>query len=193
MFENFVSNWFKITTKQDVWALGICMAELFTRRRVSFEHGTTDVLAQVLPLCDQKIPPWMIAKSPNHFEKFFFPRLLPDNEENVVDTEKGVHMYPCYESDNGQYYVVEPHEKYTCSDRILGINKQNRIVYEQFKDSLMHLLTVDVNKRPTAVEALQHPFLSCLDTTPPTFSTASSPAPDTDLGTLTLDSDLSNF
>ena len=53
----------EVTTKQDVWALGICLAELFTCRRVSFEHGTTDVLAQVLPLCDQKIPPWMLAKS----------------------------------------------------------------------------------------------------------------------------------
>ena len=126
--------------KIDIWSVGCIVAELFTGRMM-FENESVPALLAKQQGVVGPWPQWMLESGKN-FEKFFTKNLV---------------IYEAINSDKDQekikfMRVYEP-KKSNIKAR-LGTNDP------YFVDFVKSLLELDPTKRPTAKEALRHPFLT---------------------------------
>lgn len=133
-------------SKIDLWSLGCVVAELFTGRVLFQNESIVEMLALIEAVCGV-FPKDMIAKGRTSRDYYLASGLLCS--ENVIEENgTGVVLYDIYRPNR-------------CNlEDWLGLHPpRNDEAERQFIDFLRKLLTVDPVNRPTAEEALAHPWI----------------------------------
>eukprot|EP01012_Entosiphon_sulcatum_P008707 TRINITY_DN14776_c0_g1_i1.p1 TRINITY_DN14776_c0_g1~~TRINITY_DN14776_c0_g1_i1.p1 ORF type:complete len:738 (+),score=176.32 TRINITY_DN14776_c0_g1_i1:83-2296(+) len=119
--------------KIDLWSLGGILAELYSGRVLFHNDSINAMIARIVAICGN-FPPHLLRQA-RYTHKFFTPRgVLYDRDRQT-----------------GQIFYLYP--KQTTLHRRIGTNDG------PFLDFINCLLQLDPEKRPTAEEALRHPFL----------------------------------
>jgi len=118
--------------KIDIWSVGCILAELWTKNVLFYNLHIPGMLARMQSILGPW-PEWML-ESGSQVSNYF-------SKENLI----------FYEED-GYYHILVP-KKTTLKNRI-------RTDDSQFLNFLSHLLEFDPDIRPTAQQALNHPFLN---------------------------------
>jgi len=159
--------------KIDVWSLGCVIAEMYTSQVTFCNHNIISMLARIEAICGP-FPKHMREKS-KHGDKFFKKSGLLyrkvggcTNEEapgitDTADSEMDEEEDDC----NGSIFEIYRPKLTTLSERLgfkvdlFGIANKTEEEKEQalFTDFVQTLLMVDPDARPTASEALQHPWI----------------------------------
>ena len=123
------------SAKIDVWSLGCIIAELYTGRMLFENVSLPTLLGKIISILGP------------------FPRrMLLDGTDVHKFFTAGYDLFERVEGEEVEYSVLYP-EKQDFSKAIDGCEDQ------QFLDFLLHLLVLEPNARPTAEEALSHPWL----------------------------------
>mmetsp|Transcript_5060 Transcript_5060/g.17565 ORF Transcript_5060/g.17565 Transcript_5060/m.17565 type:complete len:324 (+) Transcript_5060:1362-2333(+) len=120
--------------KIDVWSLGCILAELLTGRMLFQNESAATLLARLVGVLGP-VDPKLLARG--RYTNKYFTRAGGLFERHA--SGRVYRLHPVRSS------LVE-----ACGPRATA----------SFVDFLSHLLTVDAAKRPTAAEALEHPFLA---------------------------------
>ncbi|KAL7445386.1 hypothetical protein ACHAXH_008035 [Discostella pseudostelligera] len=151
--------------KIDLWSLGCVVAEMYTNE-VTFQNDSeVSMLSRIEAICGP-FPRHMIANGRNSHRIFtdcglIYEQISPEDDSSEDETDKSL------------FDVYQP--KMTTISARLGFDED---LLEQshrseddkqrasFADFVRSLLTIDPDKRPTAAEALNHPWIkSSLDLT----------------------------
>jgi len=153
--------------KLDVWSLGCCVAEMYTNE-VTFQNDSElSMLSRIEAICGP-FPRHMIAKGRNSHRIFtdsglIYEKIDPDD----VDDMDRIEDRSVDDANRSLYDVYQP--KMTTMAARLGFDEdfmeqpklseddQKRALFIDFVSSL---LTVDPDARPSAAEALNHPWIT---------------------------------
>ena len=158
--------------KIDIWSLGCVVAELYTNE-VTFQNDSElSMLSRIEAICGP-FPRHMIDKGRNCHRIFtdsglIYEKLLSSDD---VDEEDSSHGSSSSENTEKFFFRVYQPKTTTIAARLgfdedlldqpLSDDDENRAL---FIDFVRKLLTIDPDKRPTAAEALDHPWIkSSLD------------------------------
>jgi hypothetical protein len=122
------------TQKIDLWSLGAILAELYSGRVLFHNDSVQTMMARILAICGP-VPPHML-RSGRYVNRFF------TRQHRLFERNKTT----------GTMNYLQPRR---CSLR----HRLGQQADDLFVDFVETLLTVDPANRPTAAEALQHPWL----------------------------------
>eukprot|EP01006_Ploeotia_vitrea_P028932 TRINITY_DN61571_c0_g1_i1.p1 TRINITY_DN61571_c0_g1~~TRINITY_DN61571_c0_g1_i1.p1 ORF type:complete len:1030 (-),score=224.02 TRINITY_DN61571_c0_g1_i1:159-3248(-) len=123
--------------KIDIWSLGAILAELLTGHVLFHNESVATMMARIVSICG-KVPENMVRKG-RYAHRFFTKRGVLF--ERVQINKHAAHMFYLY-------------PKRTKLSNRLGTGDN------LFLDFVRQMLQIDPAKRPTAKEAMEHPFLS---------------------------------
>ena len=132
--------------KIDIWSLGCILAELFSKTVLFQSDSVHSLLARVIGIIGP-IPEWMYKKGSNVNGMFCEEKLLFMEAEAVNDTNTNISTTSVGKK---KMHVIVP--KRTLIKNRLHCDD------EPFIEFLRYLLKIDPNERPTAAEALNHPW-----------------------------------
>ena len=132
--------------KIDIWSLGCILAELYSGNVLFQSDSIQNLLARVIGIIGP-FPDWMFEKGKNVKdlfckEKLLFMEVPNENNNNLSNST----------SHNKKMHVIVP--KKTLLKNRLHCNDENFIEFIRF------LLQIDPNERPSAKEALEHPWFN---------------------------------
>lgn len=133
--------------KIDIWSLGCVLAELWTGYVLFQNDSVQSLLARIIGIIGN-FPPTMLASGrfvPNYFTQD--GRLFKELE---VDIPPGVDIGPPEMLRRIQLLLPKRS----------SLKQRMRVEDDCFVDFLAYLLRIDPLERPSATEALQHPWLS---------------------------------
>ena len=132
--------------KIDIWSLGCILAELYSKTVLFMSDSVHSLLARVIGIIGP-IPEWMYEKGSTVNGMFCKEKLLFMEADAVNDTNANISTTSVGKK---KMHVIVP--KRTLLKNRLHCDDQ------QFIDFLRYLLKIDPNERPTAEEALNHPW-----------------------------------
>ena len=132
--------------KIDIWSLGCILAELYSKTVLFMSDSVHSLLARVIGIIGP-IPEWMYEKGSTVNGMFCKEKLLFMEADAVNDTNANISTTSMGKK---KMHVIVP--KRTLLKNRLHCDDQ------QFIDFLRYLLKIDPNERPTAEEALNHPW-----------------------------------
>ena len=132
--------------KIDIWSLGCILAELYSKTVLFMSDSVHSLLARVIGIIGP-IPEWMFEKGTTVNGMFCKEKLLFMEADAVNDTNANISTTSVGKK---KMHVIVP--KRTLLKNRLHCEDQN------FIDFLRYLLKIDPNERPTAEEALNHPW-----------------------------------
>ena len=132
--------------KIDIWSLGCILAELYSKTVLFMSDSVHSLLARVIGIIGP-IPEWMFEKGTTVNGIFCKEKLLFMEADAVNDTNANISTTSVGKK---KMHVIVP--KRTLLKNRLHCEDQN------FIDFLRYLLKIDPNERPTAEEALNHPW-----------------------------------
>ena len=132
--------------KIDIWSLGCILAELYSKTVLFQSDSVHSLLARVIGIIGP-IPEWMFKKGTNVNGMFCEEKLLFMEAEAVNDTNTNISTTSVGKK---KMHVIVP--KRTLIKNRLHCDDQ------PFIEFLRYLLKIDPNERPTAAEALNHPW-----------------------------------
>ncbi|MCQ2818105.1 MAG: DYRK family dual specificity protein kinase [archaeon] len=130
----------KYDHKIDIWSLGCILAELYSGNVLFQSDSVQGLLARVIGIIGP-IPDWMFEKGKT-VKDLFTDELLLYMEAPLDDKSK---------TNEKKMHVFVP-KKSNLKKRVGSNDKE-------FIDFIKYLLTIDPNLRPTATEALNHPWM----------------------------------
>lgn len=136
----------------DIWSLGCIMAELYTGNVIFQNDSVQGLLARVIAICGPF--PDEVLKNGRHTNKFF-------TKEKLIYQEIS-------EDQDSQHLTDEMMEIVKAQKKKVNILVPKRSSLKarlhcddpMFLDFVRTLLDVDKDRRPTATEALRHPFIT---------------------------------
>ena len=132
--------------KIDIWSLGCILAELYSKTVLFQSDSVHSLLARVIGIIGP-IPEWMYEKGTTVKGMFCEEKLLYMEAEAVNDTNANISTNSVGKK---KMHVIVP-------KRTL-IKNRLHCEDEHFIEFLRYLLKIDPNERPTAEEALNHPW-----------------------------------
>lgn len=157
--------------KIDVWSLGCVIAEMFTGQVTFQNDSVVSMLARIEAICGA-FPRHMIEEG-RQSGQFFTPTGLlyekvesDDNSAIRMNTSTSFTDDDSVSGENSLFNVLQP--KTTTMAERLGFDPNlmstKRKTWEEdekalFTDFVTKLLTIDPDKRPSAEEALEHPWI----------------------------------
>ena len=132
--------------KIDIWSLGCILAELYSKNVLFMSDTVHSLLARVIGIIGP-IPEWMYEKGSTVNGMFCKEKLLYMEADAVNDTNANISTTSVGKK---KMHVIVP--KRTLLKNRIHCDDQN------FIDFLRYLLKIDPNERPTAEEALNHPW-----------------------------------
>ena len=138
----------KYDYKIDVWSLGCVIAELYTGRQLFPDRSLSGVLGKIVSLRGA-IPQWMIDHG-KLVDKYFTKDNLLLYDDGFMDNNSSHSDLPVEKPPTTTLNVVVPKQ----SSLLFRLNSADSF----FVDFLKRLLTVDPNNRPSAREAMNHPW-----------------------------------
>lgn len=157
--------------KIDVWSLGCVIAEMYTGQVTFQNDSVVSMLARIEAICGA-FPSHMIDEG-RQSGQFFTPTGLL-YEKMDSESDSGVHMntsasFQDSESDTDYdtlFNILQP-KTTTMAERLgfdANLMTSKRKTWEEdekalFTDFVTKLLTIDPQKRPSAEEALEHPWI----------------------------------
>ena len=132
--------------KIDIWSLGCILAELYSKTVLFMSDSVHSLLARVIGIIGP-IPEWMFEKGTTVNGMFCKEKLLYMEADAVNDTNANISTTSVGKK---KMHVIVP--KRTLLKNRIHCDDQN------FIDFLRYLLKIDPNERPTAEEALNHPW-----------------------------------
>ena len=132
--------------KIDIWSLGCILAELYSKTVLFQSDSVHSLLARVIGIIGP-IPEWMYEKGTNVNGMFCQEKLLYMEAEAVNETNPNISTTSAGKK---KMHVIVP--KRTLIKHRLHCEDPS------FIEFLRYLLKIDPNERPTAEEALQHPW-----------------------------------
>jgi len=157
--------------KIDVWSLGCVIAEMFTGQVTFQNDSVVSMLSRIEAICGA-FPRNMVDEG-RQSGQFFTPTgLLYEKVENDddsairMDTSTSFNDEDSTAGENTLYHIFQP--KTTTMAERLGFDanllRSKRKTWEEdekalFTDFVSKLLTIDPEKRPSAEEALEHPWI----------------------------------
>ena len=154
--------------KIDIWSLGCVVAEMYTNE-VTFQNDSElSMLSRIEAICGP-FPRHMIANGSNSHRIFTDSGLIYEkiSSDEVDDEERLSHCSSDDDTDKSLYNVYQP--KMTTVAARLGFEEdfmdQPKLSEDDkkralFVDFVSKLLTVDPDSRPSAAEALNHPWIT---------------------------------
>ena len=134
--------------KIDIWSLGCILAELYSGNVLFQSDSIQNLLARVIGIIGP-FPDWMFEKGKNVKDLFCKEKLLfmevPNEGMNNNNLSNSTNH-------NKKMHVIVP--KKTLLKNRLHCNDENFIEFIRF------LLQIDPNERPSAKEALEHPWFN---------------------------------
>ena len=158
--------------KIDIWSLGCVVAELYTNE-VTFQNDSElSMLSRIEAICGP-FPRHMIDKGRNCHRIFTDSGLIYEKILSSDDVDEEDSSHGSSSSENTEKFFFRVYQPKTTTiaarlgfdedllDQPLSGDDENRAL---FIDFVRKLLTIDPDKRPTAAEALDHPWIkSSLD------------------------------
>ena len=158
--------------KIDIWSLGCVVAELYTNE-VTFQNDSElSMLSRIEAICGP-FPRHMINKGRNCHRIFTDSGLIYEKILSSDDVDEEDNSHGSSSSENTEKFFFRVYQPKTTTiaarlgfdedllDQPLSDDDENRAL---FIDFVRKLLTIDPDKRPTAAEALDHPWIkSSLD------------------------------
>lgn len=156
--------------KIDVWSLGCVIAEMYTGQVTFQNDSVVSMLARIEAICGA-FPRHMIEEG-RQSGQFFTPTgLVYEKVENDDDSAIRMDTSVSFndedsKGDNAIFHILQP--KTTTMAARLGFDanllRSKRKTWEEdekalFTDFVTKLLTIDPEKRPSAEEALEHPWI----------------------------------
>lgn len=157
--------------KIDVWSLGCVIAEMFTGQVTFQNDSVVSMIARIEAICGA-FPRHMIEEG-RQSGQFFTPTGLlyekvesDDNSAIRMNTSTSFTDDDSVSGENSLFNVLQP--KTTTMAERLGFDPNlmntKRKTWEEdekalFTDFVTKLLTIDPDKRPSAEEALEHPWI----------------------------------
>ena len=132
--------------KIDIWSLGCILAELYSKTVLFMSDSVHSLLARVIGIIGP-IPEWMYEKGTTVNGMFCKEKLLFMEADAVNDTNANISTTSVGKK---KMHVIVP--KRTLLKNRIHCEDKN------FIDFLRYLLKIDPNERPTAEEALNHPW-----------------------------------
>ena len=132
--------------KIDIWSLGCILAELYSKTVLFMSDSVHSLLARVIGIIGP-IPEWMYEKGTTVNGMFCKEKLLFMEANAVNDTNANISTTSVGKK---KMHVIVP--KRTLLKNRIHCEDKN------FIDFLRYLLKIDPNERPTAEEALNHPW-----------------------------------
>ena len=132
--------------KIDIWSLGCILAELYSKTVLFMSDSVHSLLARVIGIIGP-IPEWMYEKGTTVNGMFCKEKLLYMEADAVNDTNANISTTSVGKK---KMHVIVP--KRTLLKNRIHCEDKN------FIDFLRYLLKIDPNERPTAEEALNHPW-----------------------------------
>lgn len=131
--------------KIDIWSLGCILAELYTGNVLFQSDSVQSLLARVIGIVGP-IPDWMFSKGKTVKTLFSKEKLL------FMEAPESSEIHSNHRGKNKKMHIIIP--KRSCLKKRLHCQDDN------FVDFVKTLLTIDPNNRPSAKEALNHPWLT---------------------------------
>ena len=132
--------------KIDIWSLGCILAELYSKTVLFMSDSVHSLLARVIGIIGP-IPEWMFEEGTTVNGMFCKEKLLYMEADAVNDTNANISTTSVGKK---KMHVIVP--KRTLLKNRIHCDDEN------FIDFLRYLLKIDPNERPTAEEALNHPW-----------------------------------
>lgn len=136
----------------DIWSLGCIMAELYTGNVLFQNESVQGLLARVIAICGPI--PDEVLKNGRHTSKFFTKEKLIFQE--VAEEQESQHlseeMMEIMKNQKKKVNVLVPKRS--------SLKARLHSEDPMFLDFVRCLLDVDKDRRPTASEALRHPFIT---------------------------------
>ena len=157
--------------KIDVWSLGCVIAEMFTGQVTFQNDSVVSMLARIEAICGA-FPRHMIEEG-RQSGQFFTPTGLlyekvesDDNSAIRMNTTTSFTDDDSVSGENSLFNVLQP-KTTTMAERLgfdTNLMSTKRKTWEEdekalFTDFITKLLTIDPDKRPSAEEALEHPWI----------------------------------
>ena len=136
--------------KIDIWSLGCILAELYSKIVLFQSDSIHNLLAKVIGIIGP-IPEWMYEKGTTVNGMFCQEKLLYMEVDGEADNSNS-NINNISTSGKKKMHVIVP--KRTLLKNRMHCND------EKFVEFIRFLLRIDPNERPTAAEALKHPWLS---------------------------------
>ena len=153
--------------KIDIWSLGCVIAELYTGYVTFQNKSISSMLSRIEAICGTF--PVHMVKQGKYSKRFFSEGGLifqeaeranddSDLQEEDIKNSKSL-SFDEDDDDEDHFYILQP--KITTLSERLGFKASIELSNEEimFVDFIRTLLTIDPNERPTATEALQHPWI----------------------------------
>ena len=141
----------------DIWSLGCILGELYTGNVLFQNESVQGLLARVIAICGPL--PDEVLKNGRHTQRFFTKDKLIYQEIEEDTGRDNKHL------SEDMIEIIKQHKKEKKRANIL-VPKRSSIKTRlhcddpMFTDFVKCLLDVDKDKRPTATEALRHPFIT---------------------------------
>ena len=158
--------------KIDIWSLGCVVAELYTNE-VTFQNDSELSMLSLIEAICGPFPRHMIDKGRNCHRIFTDSGLIYEKILSSDDVDEEDSSHGSSSSENTEKFFFRVYQPKTTTiaarlgfdedllDQPLSGDDENRAL---FIDFVRKLLTIDPDKRPTAAEALDHPWIkSSLD------------------------------
>ncbi|KAA6369646.1 MAG: putative Dual specificity protein kinase pom1, partial [Streblomastix strix] len=177
--------------KIDIWSLGCILVEMLTGRVLFLNESLQTLLGRVTAICGQ-VPPEMLSRAKFRMRYFTPRGMLyellgvdsdsgvssddDDEDDDDEDDDEDGDDEDEEERERKRQMKKNTHKKKTQNQRPKSGEPQYHFLYPKtttlqqrmhtddllFVDFVTRLLTVDPDRRPTAIEALQHPWFNVI-------------------------------